>query len=262
VDSIIHAAAECRQHLISYNDYYQTNCIATARLIDAAIKLKVRKFIYVSTANTIGYGIDTVGNSIEFKPMKSPFKKSFYARSKAAAEAYVLQQKDKIEVNIINPTFMIGAFDRKPGSGRIVLASLKHKMLFYPPGGKNFVPVKDVCAVIKSCIINGTNGKRYLAVGENLSYFQFFKTLQLLNNHHQFLIPIPLIILRILGLSGDILRFFNLKTAICSNNMDILCISSFYDNTQQFAESLINKQPLENAILESIRYFNTHHLKK
>ena len=39
---------------------------------------------------------------------------------------------------------MIGAFDTKPSSGRIILFGLKIRLVVCPPGGKNFVHVKDV----------------------------------------------------------------------------------------------------------------------
>lgn len=262
VNTIIHVAATCRQDLLKYSDYYQTNCASTKNLLDAAIRMKVRKFIFVSTANTIGYGLDQSEINPEQKPMKAPFTKSFYAQSKAAAETCLLQYKDKIEVNIINPTFIIGAYDSKPGSGKIVLMSLKNRILFYPPGGKNFVTAGDVCTIIEKCIRNGENGRRYLAIGENLSYAQFFKQLKSLHGQRQWLIPAPSFTLVALGLAGDLLRYFNIKTNLCSNNMSMLLSKTFYATSSALTQLKISGQPIRSALVESIQFFRAHHLKK
>src|SRR5690606_40380940 len=126
-----------------------------------------------STANTIGYGIDETPGSLP--PMRWPFTRSLYARSKAAAEAYLLRQQDRIAIHIINPTFMIGPHDSKPSSGRIILQAMQRRIVFYPPGGKNFVAVKNVARSIEKSIRLGKNGQRYLLAGENMSYLQFFR---------------------------------------------------------------------------------------
>jgi dihydroflavonol-4-reductase len=52
-DCVIHIAAETRQSLINYNEYYNINVVCTERLIKAALKYKLKRFVFVSTANTI-----------------------------------------------------------------------------------------------------------------------------------------------------------------------------------------------------------------
>jgi len=262
VDTVIHAAAECRQDLINYTDYYQPNYIGTKTLLDATIKLKVRKFIFVSTANTIGYGTQEITTPQEDRPMRPPFTRSMYARSKAAAEAYILNQREQIQVHIINPTFIIGPYDSKPGSGKIVLMSLKKRLIFYPPGGKNFVAVKEVCTIIRKCINSGINGKRYLAAGENFTYLDFFRTLKKLHHRKQLPLPIPSIALQIIGGVGDILRFYKIKTIFSSNNMKTICVNTFYGTHSGLKEFNITNQPIAIALQESITYFQYHHLKK
>src|SRR5690606_20062376 len=111
----------------------------------------VKKFIFVSSANTIGYGSKNgLGN--EKNPMKAPFTKSWYALSKFEAEQYLLTHNKDMELNIINPTFMIGGYDSKPSSGKIILMGWKKELIFYPCGGKNFVAVKDVSQAIIQCM--------------------------------------------------------------------------------------------------------------
>ena len=82
----------------------------------------------------------------ETKSIKAPFDKSLYAQSKLEAQNEVFKvgnSQQKTKVITVNPTFMIGKFDTKPSSGRIILSAYKKKIIFYPPGGKNYINVKD-----------------------------------------------------------------------------------------------------------------------
>lgn len=80
-DIVIHIAAETKQNILRYEEYYKTNFEATRHLYETAVKSDVKKFIFVSTANTSGFA-DSEGLGNEDKPMKFPFTKSFYALSK------------------------------------------------------------------------------------------------------------------------------------------------------------------------------------
>ncbi|WP_449401651.1 SDR family oxidoreductase [Chryseobacterium wanjuense] len=54
VDFIIHIAAETRQNLLNYTDYRKINYDAVVNLFSQADH--VEKFLFVSTANTLGFG--------------------------------------------------------------------------------------------------------------------------------------------------------------------------------------------------------------
>jgi len=204
-DIVIHIAAETKQNILRYEDYYKTNFEATRHLYETAVKSGVKKFIFVSTANTSGFA-DSGGLGYENKPMKFPFTESFYALSKKAAEDYLLQQNNSTETVIICPTFMLGAFDTKPSSGRIILMGLHKKIIFYPPGGKNFVHVKDVAQNIINAISFAKNGEKYIACNENISYKDFFQKLNKINHQNPLMIKFPGFILQAAGLFGDLLR--------------------------------------------------------
>ncbi|WP_114791859.1 NAD-dependent epimerase/dehydratase family protein [Niabella yanshanensis] len=259
-DCVIHVAALTQQNIIHYDEYYRVNHTATALLAEGAIAAGVRQFIYVSTANTIGYGIQQDGlKDPEDQPMRKPFDHSFYARSKAAAEAYLLQQTHRIKVHIANPTFMIGPYDSKPSSGAIILMGMHKRLLFYPPGGKNFVAVKDVASGIEKMIHQGENGRRYLLAGnDNLSYRDFFKLLKEHTGQKQRMIPIPSFLLQVAGCIGDLLRQFSIKTSLCTNNMRILNVKNYYSNKTSVKELGMQYQDIKAAIAESVTYFEKH----
>jgi dihydroflavonol-4-reductase len=255
VDVVIHAAAETRQNLIRYSDYYKVNYTGTVLLYQTALHCGVKKFIFISTVNTLGYGSkENPGD--ESIPVKSPFDKSLYAKSKLAAENYLIGCNHTTEVIIINPAFMIGGSCPRSGSSKIIFMGWRKRIVFYPPGGKNFVHVEDVAQAVLRCISNGRNKERYVIAGENLSYYEFFRKLNCIARQHALLIRLPVPIWKVMGFTGDTIRHFGVKSCISSFNMKILCVGNFYSNRKSRTELGMKYTPIDSAISDAIRFLN------
>lgn len=251
---VVHIAAVTDPKLSKYDDFKKVNVTGTINIVEVAIQNNIKKIVYVSTANTFGYGsIDDLGN--ETKEMKNPFKNLFYSKSKKEAQDYVLACKNDIEVVIVNPTFIIGAYDSKPTSGRIVLMGLKKRFVLCPPGGKNFVGVKDVSQGIIKAIGKGKNGESYLLANNNLTYKEFFKLLRSLSKSQFFIIQLPKIIFLMLGFFGDMLRVLKIKTSLSIENMNALCADNFYSNDKAKNDLSVIFRPIELGIIDSISWF-------
>lgn len=254
IDCIIHIAAETRQNLIGYDEYKKVNYDIVVNLFTHAELMGIKKFLFVSTANTLGFG-NTVFWGSEMAPQLYPFTHSFYAQSKLAAEDYLLKNNKNTEVTIVNPTFMIGAYDSKPSSGKIIFWAWKKKLLFYPKGGKNFVHVEDAATGIVNAVENGKAGEKYLLANENLSYKEFFKKVNRITNQKPMMIAIPNKVLSFLGLMGDGLRRLKIKTNLSTSNMKALQICNYYSNQKSVDELGIQYQPVDKAIEDAIQYF-------
>ncbi|MFT3752208.1 MAG: hypothetical protein QM800_04790, partial [Paludibacter sp.] len=161
-------------------------------------------------------------------------------------------------VVIINPTFLIGAFDTKPSSGKLMLMGYKKRLMFAPRGGKNFVPVRDVATAVYNALTQGRNGERYLASGTNLSFSEFYKLQKQTANYKQHLIEIPDFILLAVGKIGDLIRKPGIKTEVCSMNLRQLIIREYYTNAKAKTELSMPKTELKTAISESIDWFKTN----
>jgi nucleoside-diphosphate-sugar epimerase len=260
VDYVVHIAAITCQNMLYYTDYQKVNVNATVQLFHAAARSNVKKFVFVSTANTIGYGsFNKPGN--ELVPIREPFNYSFYAQSKKEAEEYLLSHNHKMETIIVNPTFMVGSYDTKPSSGRIILLGWRRKVVFYPPGGKNFVHVEDVAEGIIKCLENWNNGDKYILAGENLSYLDFFRKLNAVANQNPFMIKIPGFILLVIGLFGELIRGAGIKSNLSLVNMKILCINNFYSSQKSVREFGLRYRSIDLAIKDALNYFSKVKLK-
>jgi dihydroflavonol-4-reductase len=260
VDYVVHIAAITCQNMLCNSDYQKVNVNATVQLFHAAARCDVQNFVFVSTANTVGYGsFDEPGN--ENAPIREPFSNSYYAQSKKEAEEYLLGHKNKMETIIVNPTFMLGSYDTKPSSGKIIMLGWKRRVIFYPPGGKNFVHVKDVAEGIIKCLERGSNGEKYILAGENLSYFDFFRKLNVVANQNPVMIKIPRFILHGIGRIGELIRGIGIKSNLSLANMKILYINNFYSGQKSVIELGMNYRSIDLAINDAINYFRKVNLK-
>ena len=156
---------------------------------------------------------------------------------------------------IVNPTFMLGAYDTKPSSGKIILMAWRKKMVFYPPGGKNFVHVEDVAKGILMAIYKGRNGDKYILSNENLSFRDFFQKVNQNSRQKPLMIRLPAPLLNVLGHVGDVFRYLNIKTSLSSVNTRILCINNYYSNKKSIDVLGLSYQSVDKAIDDAIDYF-------
>jgi nucleoside-diphosphate-sugar epimerase len=251
---VVHAAAETQQGLQKLADYWPSNVELTKNLLEIAVETQVLRFLHVSTSNVFGYGsLENLGT--ETTPICPPFSKSLYVQSKIAAQQTVFSFQDKLNVITVNPTFMLGAYDQKPSSGRIILHGIGKKIIFHPTGGKNFLNASDAAKFIYTLLEHGVNGETYLLSGENLSYRTFFKKLNDSQNQKAWLIPIPQFILILAGLGGTLLNGLGLKNELSLANMRILGVKNYYSNRKVIHTTQLNFQPIEIGIQEALNWF-------
>lgn len=62
------------------------------------------------------------------------------------------------------------------------------------------------------------------------------------------MIKVPGLVLRIAGLFGDLLRKLNIKTDLCTPNMESLCIENYYTNYKSATELNVQYHSIETAI--------------
>jgi len=255
-DAIIHIAAVTATHLLHYSDYSKINVDGTAQVVKVAEELKINRLVFVSSANTIGYGIEQQPGN-ERSVIEFPFSESFYARSKAVAERLVkdASKKQNQHFVIVNPSFMLGAYDPKPSSGKILIMGYKRKLLFIPKGGKNFVAVNDVAVVVCNALTMGQNGERYLASGVNLSFKDYYTLQNQVGAYRQKIIELPDFLFISIGKAGDLIRKAGIKTDLCSMNMQQLLVREYYNNQKAKADLGLPETDLKIAINEAINWF-------
>ena len=183
VDVVIHCAANTSMFPPRQQAVKRVNKSGTQNIIDACKLNKVKRLIYVGTANSFNSGtIDHPGNETnEYTALKYGLD---YMDSKYEAQCLVLEEaaKGTLDALVVNPTFMIGPYDSRPSSGEMILGIYFKKIPGYTLGGKNFVAVKDVAFAIANSITLGQKGQCYILGHENLSYKEAFEKISTVLN--------------------------------------------------------------------------------
>jgi len=255
---VIHSAANTSQISKNFDDFRRTNIEATKLLMKACKVYQVKRFVFVSTANCFANGnIEKPGNENSiFMPW---LKESHYAYSKSLAQREVLREvsENSFPAIIVNPTFMLGAYDSKPSSGKLLLYATKNRILFYPPGGKSFVDVEYVAKSISNSLNNGIIGQCYLLAGENMTYKQFFKRVGQITGKRKILIPIPKAFLLALGRIGNILQsYFSLSLSLNLVNTKLLSLGNYYSNCKAIQSLAFKNTEIEKPIRSALLWFS------
>ena len=260
-DAVINCAGCTDMALLRYEDFLPANrelCVLLARLMD---ELDIRILVHTSTVNTIGYG-NASRPANELEPMRPPFKGSFYADSKLEGEKVVLAAATEgRHVVVVNPGFMLGAWDVKPSSGRMLLAAYRKPVMFAPKGGKAFVHVDDVAAAIVHALLRGSNGGRYIVVNRDacMSIKELYKMQARVCGYRQWVISAPGWLLLFAGRVGDLLRWMGVKTQVSTSNIRQLLVREYYGNRLAVSELGLNPTPIENAVKDFYEWkFNNH----
>ena len=173
-DVIIHSAAMISIGFDAYDQVYEVNFVGTKNLLDASIKKKVKKFIFISTVN-----------AYDKKPLDQNFdekrelvrKGNAYDMTKALAQELVTSTKE-IETVSINPTSVLGKNDFKPSRlGKIIKGVHSGKLPFLVDGGLDVIDVGDLSKAIYSSISKGRDGESYLISGKFRSFKKIYEVI-------------------------------------------------------------------------------------
>lgn len=255
-DAVIHAAANTDQWPAQYNHYEAVNVTGTKNVIRACSLNKVKKVIYVSTANVFGNGnLSRPGTELsEFSAFRT---NSGYVISKYLAQQWVLSEAERtgLPVIIVNPAFMLGMYDFRPSSGKIVQMGLKKRVRFCPAGGKNFIHAGDAAAGICNALTHGIPGECYLLANENMTYRKFFTMLNEMTGHSGTPFVIPRWAILLAGRAGSLFEKLGVRgIPLTLPNAKMLVLDNYYSARKAREELDLPQTPVTQAISDAIEW--------
>lgn len=255
-DVIIHAAA-CNSVWPSKNKLVRdVNITGTKNIINACKLNHIKRLIYVSSASVFSPG--TLESPAAETASFTKFNYGLdYIDSKLVAHKMVLEAaKSGVPAILVNPTYMIGPYDSKPGSGKLLVSLIEGKVPVMPEGGKNFVSVKDVATAICNSITLGKAGESYILGNQNLSYKEFFVIAARLFNLPLPVFRLPKGIMLLMGyLNGLISGIIRTQPVISKNIVQASFVNQYYTSQKAVKELKMPQSSIESAIMEAVSWF-------
>lgn len=248
--AVVNCVGATDMSLRHIDDFRPANRDLPARVVGTMEELGIATLVHTSTVNTIGHG-SAAEPADEQAPMRPPFDRSLYALSKLEGEQVVLQaarRHPEWHAVVVCPGFMLGAWDVKPSSGRMLQAAYRRPLMAAPPGGKAFVAVADVATAIVHALDRGANGERYIVAGQSMSIADLYRLQAGTMGYRQRLLVLPRWLMAAAGAAGDALRACGLRTELSSNNLRQLAVQEHYDGSRAARELDITYTSIAEAI--------------
>lgn len=234
-------------------------------LLRAAEMVGIRRMVVCSSSVTVGYGPrDAPGD--EETPLDA---EQVYGGHGAALRAYhdtKLQAErlaagwSGVDTVIVNPDYIVGAWDVKPTSGQLIVAMSKGPVPVHPKGGKCFMDADDCALGHILAFERGTSGRRYLLGAHNLSYREFMGIAAEALGKSPPRIPVPDRLMRLAGRVGGLLhardahRFAGLDPSILRAMQE-----ERYRTAKRAVDELgVPQTPIPVAVEKAVRWFTDH----
>ena len=213
VDAVFHSAALVAIGWQGMEKSRRINVEGTRHVARAARAAGAR-MVHVSSIDALGLG--TAENPATEATPYQPHVPCPYAITKREAELALLELVDEgLDAVIVNPGFMLGPWDWKPSSGRMLLEVASGKAWFAPRGMNEFCSAEDVAAGAIAALEKGARGERYILAGERLIYLDAFRMFAEITGGRR---PLRDIGPRCLYLAG---KFGDLKTKLTGRETDV-----------------------------------------
>lgn len=263
-DYVVHCAANTQQKPNKIEAFRKINIETTNRLVQLSKHHKIKRFIFVSTANCFTNGtLQTPGDETgEFMPW---LKNSGYAYSKYMAQQLVLDEvkRNQFPAIVVAPTFIIGPRDAKISSGKLLMHGINKRVVFHPPGGKSIIDVEYAATAIVNSLRMGQIGESYLLSGENLTYRQIFKKISMQSHRQTLHLQIPRwSLIAIAQMFSFIELVFGVSLTLNHTNQRLLCLDNYFSNKKAADNLQLKATNADHAIKKAIRWYKENNYLK
>lgn len=258
VENVYHCAAMVSMWAGHAAQMWRVNVTGTQNVIQAVRESWVRRLVYCSSVDAIGlpeagytsaeatpWNWDRVGLDVP------------YARTKYEAQKRVLWAAEAgLDAVVVNPTFMFGAYDPRPSSGRLILEIAGGRVRGYPVGGNNFVDVEDVVEAMISAAERGKRGECYILGNQNLTYREIFTRISKIVRSSPPRLAIPYPLARVGGWLGDVWGWIiRREPPMNTATAKLGYVDHYYSAKKAVRELGLRQTPIEEAIERAVRWF-------
>lgn len=261
-DVVVHAAANVWIGVTGRAEVERVNVGGTEAVCAAMARHAPRaRLVQVSSVDALGLGTRAQPADETTAPRPSEGGVA-YVDSKRAADAVVRRAvAGGLDAVLVHPTFMIGPWDWRPSSGRMLLEVARGRALVAPAGGNNFVDVRDVVAGILRVADRAAapTGSAWVLGHENLSYREAWTRMARVVGRPAPLLETP----RWVGLAVAQLLHAPLALGVPEGPVNpattrMSFLPHYFDASKATRELGLTWRPLEVACADAWAWFSAH----
>jgi dihydroflavonol-4-reductase len=172
VSAVVHSAGFVHFGWSHLDRHRAVNVEGTRHVAEAARGAAAR-LVHVSSVDALGVGSPDAPADEE-SPRTGKFPCHYAVTKREGEEAVRGEIARGLDAVIVNPGFMLGPWDWKPSSGRMLIEVARWFTPVSPSGGLTVCDVRDVAAAILTACERAPAGRQYILAGENITYFDFW----------------------------------------------------------------------------------------
>ena len=256
---IIHVAGVTKAR--TENDYFKANFEGTKNLVDVCLKYpeSIKKFVNISSQTVVGPSptIIPIDETYEPKPL------TFYAKSKLAAEQYVLEQKKKMPVINLRPSGVYGPRD----TDILEFFKIVKKGIIPQLGGVDkylsLIHTRELArGIIMAMGSAKAKGKTYFLADEKpYSWKDVSDTTLRVLGKKGFRVPVPLSILKGVSFLGEGIASLTKKPALINSQKILEIEPDFWTCSAEKAFKdfgFRSEMSLEEGITDTLAWYKEH----
>ena len=251
IDAIFHIAGVNKMCSKNPEGMFKANIEGTKEMLQLGNRLKIKKFIYTSSAVTLGEEIGTVGN--EVSDHRGYFL-SKYEESKFLAEKEAFDYDKGFEFVSVNPSSVQGP-GRVSGTAKLLISTLNKT---YPPLIRNNISIVDIDDCTDGhyqALLNGKDNQRYVLNSFQTTSEELLSKLKSLSEWSGRPIYIPKLGLKIIAPLGDLYKSVSNSTPlICSESARVLTHGHIYDGSKAGDNLNLSYIDLETFMKKTINW--------
>jgi len=239
----------------AYLDRHRRINVDGTRNVAQAARAAGARMIHVSSCDALGVrSLEEPAD--EETPLGEPVRCT-YSITKREAEQVVLEEVDHgLDAVIVNPAFMLGPWDWKPSSGRMLLEVAKGVARVAPRGHFSVCDVRDVADGMLAAVKRGPCGERYILAGVTLSYFETWQKFAEITGAKPPWFAAPPRLAAIVGFGGDVWgRLTGREPDVNSGAIALAKLPKSYSSAKAQRELGYSNRPLDVSIRDAWDWF-------
>jgi dihydroflavonol-4-reductase len=251
IDAIFHVAGVNKMCIKNPENMFKANIEGTKNILQLGNEIGIEKFIYTSSAVTLGEEHYKVGN--EDSKHRGYFL-SKYEESKYIAEVEAFNFKKNYEFVSVNPSSVQGP-GRVSGTAKLLISTLNKNYPFLIKNNISVVDIDDCTEGHYNALLYGKENNRYVLNSFQTSSSELIEIMKTISSWQGKPIYLPKNLLNFFAPLGDLYgRITKSNPLLCKESAKVLTHGHIYDGTKAEKDLKINYTTLNDFIKKTVNW--------